>query len=261
MKLACQEGLVPGRDLAEKLDNLAEYGYEGIEFGGWGIEGRVDEILRATGNHPVKPSTICAGYGGCLLDANKEERDKAIDGITRLLKVAGHIGAVGLIVVPVFGAPRLPDLSPYKGVRELQDELLVTLLKELADVAEEAGALILLEPLNRYEARYLRRVDEAVAICQKVGKPGVRVMGDFFHMNIEEADIAASIKAAGDYLQHIHLADSNRVLPGMGHTDFASGFAALKEIGYSNYMALECGVPGDRAVELKKSADFMKQWL
>ena len=35
MKLASQEGLAPGKDLSEKLDNLAEYGYEGIEFWGY----------------------------------------------------------------------------------------------------------------------------------------------------------------------------------------------------------------------------------
>ena len=81
MKLSSQEKMVPGAELGEKLDNLAEYGYEGVEFGGRGLEERQDEIVKATENHPVKASTICAGYPGCLLDSDPEQRELAISGI------------------------------------------------------------------------------------------------------------------------------------------------------------------------------------
>jgi sugar phosphate isomerase/epimerase len=261
MKLASQEGLAPGRDLSEKLDNLAEYGYEGIEFWGSGIQNRQDEIIKATQNHQVKPSTICAGYGGCLVDGNKSERDIAMSDIKNLLSVAANIGAVGLIMVPVFGGLRINDLSPYKSARQLTEELLVTLLKELSDHAKEVGSILLVEPLNRYETHFINRLEQGVDICKRVNNPNVQIMADFFHMSIEEANIAESIRAAGSYIKHIHLADSTRLLPGYGHTDFKSGFAALKEIGFENYMALECGVPGPREVELPKSANYMKQWL
>ena len=261
MKLASQEGLVPGRDLSERLDNLAKYGYEGIEFGGGGIQNRQDEIIKATQNHQVKPSTICAGYGGCLVDGNKSERDRAMSDIKSLLNVAANIGAVGLIMVPVFGDLRINDLSPYKSARQLTEELLVTLLKELGDHAKEVGSIVLVEPLNRYETRFINRLEQGVDICKRVNNPNVQIMADFFHMSIEESNIAESIKTADSYIKHVHLADSTRLLPGYGHTDFKSGFAALKEIGFENYMALECGVPGPGEVELPKSANYMKQWL
>jgi len=261
MKLASQEGLAPGRDLSEKLDNLAEYGYEGIEFWGSGIQSRQDEIIKATQNHQVKSSTICAGYGGCLVDGAKSERDKAMSDIKDLLTVAANIGAVGLIMVPVFGDLRINDLSPYKSSRQLTEELLVTLLKELGDHAKEVGSIVLVEPLNRYETHFINRLEQGVDICKRVNNPNVQIMADFFHMSIEEANIPESIKAAGSYIKHVHLADSTRLLPGYGHTDFKSGFAALKEIGFENYMALECGVPGPGEVELPKSANYMKQWL
>jgi sugar phosphate isomerase/epimerase len=86
-------------------------------------------------------------------------------------------------------------------------------------------------------------------------------MADFFHMSLEERNIPESIEAAGEYIRHVHLADSTRELPGYGHTDFADGFAALRRIGYRDYMALECRVPGPGEVELPKSATYMKQWL
>lgn len=261
MKLASQEGLAPGKELAEKLDNLAAYGYQGIEFWGGGLENRQDAIARAIENHSVKPSTICAGYPGCLLDGDRAEREKAINGVKTLLKVAANIGAVGLIVVPIFGGPRISDLTPYKTARQLEVELLVKLMQDLGGYAQETGATILLEPLNRYETHFLRTLNDAVEICKQVNNPRVAIMADFFHMSIEERDIAQSVEAAGNYIKHVHLADSTRQLPGYGHTDFKSGFAALKKIGYQNYMALECGVPGPANVELPKSAKYMKQWL
>jgi sugar phosphate isomerase/epimerase len=86
-------------------------------------------------------------------------------------------------------------------------------------------------------------------------------MADFFHMNIEEADIAKSIEDAGSYIMHVHLADSNRLLPGYGHTDFKSGFNALKKINYRNFMALECRIPGDPDIELPKCVKYLKSLI
>ncbi|GIV19884.1 MAG: xylose isomerase [Armatimonadota bacterium] len=267
MKLACQEGMAPGGTLQEKLDHLAQYGYEGIEF--WGAQfidadaggmrkERVAEVRRLTENHPVKPSTICAGYRGALLDADRREREQAVQDIETLLYAAGEIGATGVIVVPIFGAPRIPDLTPYASAVQLETELLCKLLEPLSKVAEKAGSVILLEPLNRYETHYMNRLEQAVDICQRVGASHLKLMADFFHMSIEERDIPAAIRSAKGYLAHVHLADSTRLLPGYGHTDFRSGFAALKEIGFDRYMALECGIPGDPREELPKCAQYLR---
>ncbi|MCX7992864.1 MAG: sugar phosphate isomerase/epimerase [Fimbriimonadales bacterium] len=258
MKLACQEGLVPGSSLPERLEKLAAWGYKGIEFWGGGIKERVAEIQSALKNSPVQASTICAGFRGCLLDADPAQRDLALQDIRDLLYVAGDIGAVGLIVVPIFGGPRIPDLRPLAAPESLERELLLKLLEDLVQTAEKAGAHILLEPLNRYETHFLRRLEQAAAICDALPHPNLKIMADFFHMSIEEADIAAALRAAGNHIAHVHLADSNRLLPGQGHTDFRQGFAALREIGYTGYMALECGIAGDPAVALPKTVGYLQ---
>jgi len=258
LKLAVQENMLPGASLAEKLDNLEKYGYEGIEFWGGGILDRVKEIKKALKGRKVKASTICAGYPGCPLSADRAERDQAQASARELLKAAGEIGAVGLIYVPIFGGPRIPDLSPCKDAIALEKELLTLYAAELGEVAVKAGTLLLLEPLNRYETHLLCRLEQAVEIAKACGSKGVKLMADFFHMNIEEPDIAESIRQAGDHVAHVHLADSIRWLPGYGHTDFRSGFAALKGIGFKGYMALECHIPGDPKVELPKCAKYLK---
>ena len=261
MKLACQDKLVPGRDLSEKLDNLAEYGFEGIELHRQDIIERQDEILKATRGHQVKPSTIYGGYGGSLLVADNEQRKSAMSNIKMIIEVAGNIGAAGFIVVPVFGMALLPDLSPYKTAVDLEKELLNVLLGELAPVAEQAGSCILIEPLNRYETHFLKTLDDAVDMCERINSPNVKILADFFHMSIEERNLSESIKKAGSYIGHVHLADSTRLLPGYGHTDFKSVFDALRSVGFKQYMALECRNPGSAEEELPKSVRYMRQWL
>ncbi len=249
---------MPGNSLPERLERLNAWGYEGIEFWGGGLKERLPEVQSALKHSPVRASTICAGFRGSLLDADPRERARACEDIKELLYVAGDIGAVGLIVVPIFGTPRIPDLRPLASPEQLEFDLLCLLLEDLAQTAEKAGALLLLEPLNRYETHFLRRLEQAVAVCEKVAHPHLKIMADFFHMSIEEADIPSAIRRAGSWIAHVHLADSNRLLPGQGHTDFKTGFAALKEIGYTGYMALECGVEGDPLIELPKAAQFLK---
>ncbi len=262
MKLASQEGLAVGASLAEKLDSLASAGYEGIEFWGANLWERIPEIQSATAHHSVKPSTICAGFKGCPLDADKKEREIASADMHKLLQTAGELGMVGLIMVPIFGSPRIPDLSPLATPVQLEKDLLYKLMDDWGKTAEKAGTYVLLEPLNRYETHLIKTLQDGVDVCEKVGNPHIKIMADFFHMSIEEANIADSIRKAGSHIAHVHLADSTRQMPGLGHTDFKAGFDALKEIGYTGYMALECGNPDpDKQAGLKKSADFLKAQL
>ncbi len=262
MKLACQEGLAVGKNLEEKLDNLAAAGYEGIEFWGSNLGERAAEIKRLTASHTVKPSSICAGFRGCPVDADKHEREIASEDMHLLLQVAGDLGMSGLIMVPIFGSPRIPDLSPLATAIDLEKDLFTKLCDEWGQTAAKAGTMLLIEPLNRYETHLIRTLQDGVDICERVGNPHIKIMADFFHMSIEENDIPAAIKSAGKHIAHVHLADSNRQMPGLGHTDFKSGFAALKEIGYTGYMALECGNPDpNKQNGLARSASYLKMQM
>jgi sugar phosphate isomerase/epimerase len=62
---------------------------------------------------------------------------------------------------------------------------------------------------------------------------------DTFHMNIEERSISGAILAHGNLLNHVHLSDSNRLAPGLGHIDFAEVLQALVEVGYERSLAFE----------------------
>jgi len=262
MKLAVQENLVPGRTMDEKIRRIEDYGFEGIEVWGNNLPQRFKEIKEALSISRIKLSTVCSGYGGDLLGAERREREIAIEGIKKRLKICADLGGVGVITVPTFGGPKIPDLYPwYPNVREIEEKVLIEECKVLGRYAEDVGAYILLEPINRYETHLINRLEQAIEVCRAVGIEYVRVMADFFHMNIEEANIPESIRAADGYIMHVHLADSNRLLPGYGHIDFKSGFEALRSIGYKNFMALECGIPGDPDIELPKCVKYLRSLI
>lgn len=262
MKLACQESMTPGESFAEKLANLHRWGYEGIELNGRGLAEHVAEVKIGLAESPIRASTICGGFSPMLIHPDRVARNQCVAEMKALMKIGAELGVVGLIFVPMFGRPQVPDLTPLHSPFEIERMLLVKVLqKELAPYAEDLGTLLLLEPLNRYEAHIPKNLKEGVEICEEVGSPNVKLMADFFHMSIEEADIARSLADAGDYVRHIHLADSNRVLPGHGHTDFATPFAVLKQAGFGGYMAMECSVPEPAKESLSRSAAYLAKLM
>jgi sugar phosphate isomerase/epimerase len=139
--------------------------------------------------------------------------------------------------------------------------LLLDYLGQIAEHAEKVSVTAVLEPINRYETSFYHSLDDVVAVCDRVGSERVKIVADFFHMQIEERDIAASIEGAAGYIHHVQLGDSNRELPGQGHTDFRSGFAALQRTGYDGYLALECRIPRDPERELAECARFLREQM
>lgn len=250
----------PGRTFEERISKLEEFGFDSMEIWGEGLNKQMLRVKQALKNSSIKLSTICSGFRGCLLSPDREMRELAFSDMKELLSLGGELGAVGMVMVPYFSfMPKIKDLLPYKSMEELQTELLVDMLGRLGDHAEKVNCKVLLEPVNRYETNLINRVDQAVEICRKVGGKGIGIIADTFHMNIEEKDIAATFMKYGNLVEHIHLVDSNRFLPGQGHTDFAPIFEALKAVDYKNAVSFECFVAGEQVSELKKCVSLINK--
>jgi sugar phosphate isomerase/epimerase len=262
MKLSCQEGLVPGENFAAKIRNLERYGFEGVELNGGHLnspEG-LAERKKVLADSPIKASSICGGYPAELVHADPARRRTCADALKRHLDYAAELGAVGPITVPIFnGNDRLPDMSPWKSRAEAEKEMLLAMLQTLIPHAEQVGATILLEPLNRYESNSLPQQKDGAAIVRALNSKGVRLMSDVFHMHIEETDSPATLREVGDSIGHVHLADNTRKEPGSGDIDFRAILAALKDVGFTGYMAFECGLSGPAEQALPRSVAFLKE--
>ena len=83
----------------------------------------------------------------------------------------------------------------------------------IGEHALQAGTRLLFEPLNRREAYFLRQVADGASIARDCESEGICLMGDFYHMNIEETSDMGAFISAGDKLHHVHLASRTRKLP------------------------------------------------
>ena len=256
LRMSCQENVAPGNTLAEKLDFIEKHGYVGLEPGGGNLPARVNELQNALKNRPIKISAICAGFKGVIISDQADVRKQAMDSMKEILTAAGAVGSTGLIIVPAFnGQTRLANHEARP--------MLIDLLKELGEHAVNVKSRILLEPLNRKEAFFLRQVADAAAICRDVASPGICCMGDFWHMTWEETSDMGAILSAGSYLHHMHIASrKNRKMHGEDPGDnYVDGFRALKMIGYQDFVSLECGSVGDKTVTIPAAAKLMReQW-
>jgi len=252
LRLSAQEGFVPGKSLEEKLAKLEKWGIEGLEPGG-GIVGNEKHYLDALRNTKVKISAICWGSGGgALVSEDPARRGPAAEELKRVLSSAGELRSTGVIYVPAFnGQTKLSNQEIRK--------VLTDTLPALGEHALKAGTRLLLEPLNRGEAFFLRQVADAASIARDCKSEGVCVMGDFYHMYIEETSDMGAFISGGKWLHHVHLASRTRVLPGQDDRSFVDGFRGLKYIGYQDFCSFECGCRGDKEVEIPKAIAFLKK--
>jgi len=269
MKLSAHQKLLPGADLSERFQRSAECGLDGIELS-FGRTARVydlhSEIEAAMAASGLPVGSICGTYEGPIVHPDPAERENRLADLIRTLELADEIGARGVIVVPIFSSsfmpdisPPMPDLSPFADEDKLVTQLLLAMLEQVTEHAAGGSAAVFLEPLNRYEATYLNTVGKAADLCLAADHPRIQLMADLFHMNIEEADIPASLRAVAPHLGHVHLADSQRWLPGHGHTDFVGAFRAMREIDFDGWLALECmPTPGDPLENMRACVEYLR---
>jgi 5-keto-L-gluconate epimerase len=186
-----------------------------------------------------------------LLSESTENSRLAEDRLVELMELAVNL-ETPLVTVGSFRG-RIAWAAP-EGVRKLAD-----MLSKAAVKAQRLGVRIALEPLNRYENDFLHNAGETLDFIASVGEANLGILLDTFHMNIEEADIRASVRQAvqSGRLWHVHLGDSNRLAPGLGHFDFAALVDSLALNGYEGYLSAELLPRPDADQAASLTVDYM----
>lgn len=256
-RLAIQDRLVPGETLRAKYDAARRLGFDALELS----ERPAFDEARVAIREKIPVTAIAGGYRGWLIDPDPEMLAAARTDIAGLLDLASELHT-GIVVVPIWGRTRnLPGIATGR-TREEDESLFLDGLRPLAERAEHLGARILLEPLNRYQNDVCVTIADAIRFRDSIGSPAVSVVGDTFHMNIEEADMGRALAQAGERLGYVQLADSQRFEPGAGHIDFSPIFSALAAIGYRGDIGLECAsLSGDPEVVLPRSVALIRRLM
>ena len=144
---------------------------------------------------------------------------------------------------PLYGAPlvfagRAPSpVDPDERRRRI--DAVVSGLEKAAARAADSGVVLGLEALNRFETDIANTAGHAIEIVDRVGSPGLGVMLDTFHMNMEEFDLPGAIRRTGRRLVHFQANENNRGFVGSGHIDWPGIARALHDIAYDGPIVLE----------------------
>src|SRR3989442_12821830 len=218
--------------LPAAVTRAAALGYDAIELMPRALDDPRPESLRAlTAQHGLTIAGLASGFiaverGLTFTHPDPAIRREAMEAFLGCIEMALRAGATRVSIGVVRGKLQR-ELSHAQAMAHL-----LACVGEVGRAAQARRLTLVLEPGNRYETDFLHTVEAAVAFLEAVNLPNVRLMLDTFHMNIEEASLAAAVHRAGPRLENVHFADSNRPPPGWGHLAFAAVPAALPAFGY-----------------------------
>jgi D-psicose/D-tagatose/L-ribulose 3-epimerase len=183
-------------------------------------------------------SSVCSCTGGDRdLRGTPKQQKISLAYLRALIDYAAVLGAPR-IIGPVYSAVGRADAVPRDEYAR-QWKVVKAHLKTLAAEAAAKGIVFCLEPLNRFETDFINTCEQGLKMVKEVNSPGLKLMLDTFHMNIEEKNQAAAIRKAGKLLAHLHACGCDRGTPGGDHIDWTGIAKALKDIKYGGDVVIE----------------------
>jgi len=225
-----------GEDVSESIDRLARLGYEGVEVEGEPERHDPKRIKKLADDAGLAVGSVCPNFTAerDLSHPDPQVRESAQAYVSAVSEFAAELGAPLFIVAPTAYARVQPIADPRDEWRWAVEGI-----SSAGQYAASLGVYLSLECWNRYGTYMLNRLDEGARMWRETGLSNGGIMADTFHMNVEERSISGAIRAHADLLNHVHLSDSNRLAPGLGHIDFEEVLRVLRDVGYGGGLAFE----------------------
>ena len=236
---------LPCYPLDEAIRRIAAIGYDGVEIGcaaphAWPAylskERRVElrSLLGASGLQAVSLlATPGGGPGFNPASPLSEEREATVRYYNEVVDLASDLGANKVLYIAgwqIFGTSRQQAWDRTKNCLDL-----------IASHADKKGITIVVEP-TAAATNLIETADDAMELMRSVARDNVKVMFDTLHALYRNEIPADYVRAMRDDLVHIHVSDSNRVIPGEGRVDWIGLMQALNECGYNGYLTMEIGL-------------------
>lgn len=231
-------------DPAPTFKTASDIGYDGVELSLLGIG--LDRAAEFRAQAEACGLTLTCSTGlGPEADPTSEDpavRENAVAVLSEAIQITARLGSRGLagVVAAPWGVFD-PENKAARAARSAET------LAKVDHVLDSEGVTLGIEALNRFETDLTSTAAETCAIARATGSRHIGVLLDSFHMNIEEKDPPAAIRAAGDVLMHYHISDNDRGRPGSGRYDFPADAAALKDTGYDGWIVAEMFVMAGHA--------------
>lgn len=115
-------------------------------------------------------------------------------------------------------------------------------LMRMAPMLEAANVTALVEPFNRVNHlnHLLNGSQPALPMVRSVNSPRVKLLWDFYHMQLEDGDLIEKFNAGIDQVAHVQIGDvPGRHQPGTGEINHANLLKAVRAAGFRGQIGLE----------------------
>jgi len=232
----CAETVFRDLPFIERVRAIRRAGFL-VEF--WRREWADIEAIAA--DPDIRVSTMSGSDEGSMM--NPEGAGAFLDGVNRRLLIAETLGCRELNLLA--GALAEDGSNGYTAAGH-PATMWITAYKTLctvAEIAEKAGVVYNLEPLNTkvdHPGYPLPRVEDAVRLLEQVGSLRIKLLLDVYHAQVQEGNVIGLIRQFHPHIGYVHVADApGRHEPGTGEIDFPAVAQALAESGYCGTIGLE----------------------
>ncbi len=263
--------------MTEAIESIASIGYRGVEImadvphafpATFGASQR-RELRDLLQSHGLSVSNVNAftlfargdTYHPTWIEDDPKLREVRIDHTISCIELAAELGAKTVSLQP--GGPLIGStLSRTDAGTRFADGL-----GEILGVARERNVILAIEP---EPGLFIESSQEYLEFKTRFfrDEPLVRMNCDLGHLFCVGEDPATVIRSMPEQIVHLHLEDigKNRVhqhlTPGKGAIDFASVFAALRDVGYTGWVTVELYPYESTAAGVAKLAwDFLNRLL
>jgi hydroxypyruvate isomerase len=115
-------------------------------------------------------------------------------------------------------------------------------LKRLAEKAEKAGLVFVIETVNarNWPNMILHHIGDAYQVVKAVGSPAVKLVFDTGHVAPMDGDVLGNLTRAWDEIAILQVADNpDRAELGQGELNWINIFRTIKGLGYTGLTELE----------------------
>jgi D-psicose/D-tagatose/L-ribulose 3-epimerase len=229
-------------------DKVKGMGFDVIEITPGDEFRRIDpDTLRRKLEDAGLEVSLCGAFDASN-DISSEDADTRQRGIEFMRDYTDWAAKIGARVI---GGPLYSELGKKRYLsdadRKAEWNRAAESLKKIGEDAARKGVALALEPINRFEIDMINTAAQGYAMCEQVSSPGVKLMLDTFHMNIEDKDIGESLRSSKKHLIHVHTCSNNRGIPGEGHIPWGDVKKALSDIDYEGFGVIESFAQGQVA--------------
>ncbi len=243
-----------GKDPIDQLKFIADEGFSAMfDNGLMGKSPELQEKIAGEMNRlgmTLGPFVMYAEFGKpTLVTADKEFRDMIVNRTKEAVETAKRTHARWALIAPGCCSQRLEW--------DYQTANLIDNLRRCVEVAEPAGVVIVIEPLNwwaNHPGLFLQKMPQAYQICKAVNSPSCKIVNDLYHQQITEGNLIPNIDMAWSEIGAFHIGDNpGRNEPGTGEINCKNIFRHLYKKGYQGTLCMEHGKSkrgkeGERAV-------------